>query len=244
MICDTLNGQCHLGDSLVLETTETLDNEPETLDNEPSENDMMTTSMNDLKTTWSAKESAKTSVDVFLIAIVAICSAVLVCIIVFGCALLRMVKENNQVMDRDDVVSESGQEQIQIENKDMVKVELKIIEDITNGFVEHDVMNDMEVIGDDATMNDTVKGGENDEMEQSHDDDDEGIDTLRVNEEMHEDEDNVILSGLDTLRVYHECKGDFRLCTLFYLIYFFVFVVCHLFTVFVYIDHILAIFRN
>eukprot|EP01083_Nonionella_stella_P273126 926431_1 len=222
MICDTLNGQCHLGDSLVLETTETLDNEPETLDNEPSENDMMTTSMNDLKTTC----------------------AVLVCIIVFGCALLRMVKENNQVMDRDDVVSESGQEQIQIENKDMVKVELKIIEDITNGFVEHDVMNDMEVIGDDATMNDTVKGGENDEMEQSHDDDDEGIDTLRVNEEMHEDEDNVILSGLDTLRVYHECKGDFRLCTLFYLIYFFVFVVCHLFTVFVYIDHILAIFRN
>eukprot|EP01083_Nonionella_stella_P248849 861108_1 len=191
------------------------------LDNETSENDMATTRMNDLKTTWIGKEGgAKASVDVALIVIVAICIVTLVSIIVLGRALLRMIKESKT--DEENICSEvsashdvaTNHEALAVVDtntavtgqQDIVMEGLEIMEDITSGYPQNDIanacMNDMEVIDDDDIANDTINtmDGENEES----DTDDQilpGIETLRASPMiMDGDTDNEKLPGIETLR--------------------------------------------
>eukprot|EP01083_Nonionella_stella_P049781 132626_1 len=138
-------------------------NDPtESLDHEGSEDDMTTTNMGDVETTLIRKESAKGSADgvPVSVVIVAILIILVVAIIVLTRALLWIIKKsekshgticsevsyvatNNEGIDG---MNENAQQIQMHQNEDVAMDELAIIGDITSGYIQNDIVNDMEVI--------------------------------------------------------------------------------------------------
>eukprot|EP01083_Nonionella_stella_P248847 861102_1 len=155
-------------------------NDPtESLDHEGSEDDMTTTNMGDVESTLIGKESAKGSTDgvPVLVVIVAMLIILVVAIIVLTRALLWIIKKSEKSQrsicsevsyvatnnEGIDGMNENAQQIQMHQNEDVAMDELAIIGDITIGYIQNDIVNDMEVIDDDDIANDITMGGESDE---------------------------------------------------------------------------------